>query len=98
MISRSGGRDSKDFAISASGRGAWSPRMIGCGAIRIAPGIRWLTAGYTKELVTSSGTATPASNFALADAGSMRGARIIDAVPGALRVAARAAPRPLGGT
>src|SRR5256714_3609114 len=53
------------------------PRIIGSGATRRAAGIRWLTPGYTSELVTSSATASPLSNFALAAAGSIRGAIVI---------------------
>src|SRR5256885_9972317 len=90
MISRSGGTDSRYLAISAAGRAACRPRMMGSGGMRIAAGIRWLTAGYTRELVTSSAIASPASSFGLADATSMRGAIIIDVVTVELRARARA--------
>src|SRR5437667_335867 len=46
MTSRSGGRDSRCLTISAAGLAAWMPRMIGSGAIRIAPGIRFPPAGF----------------------------------------------------
>jgi len=69
--------------------------MIGSGGTRMAPGILWLTAGYTSELVTSSGIAWPASNFAFAAAGSIRGAIIIGVVRAAIRAAAREALRTL---
>src|SRR2546423_7251118 len=93
MISRSGGSDSRYLAISDAGRAACRPRMMGSGGMRIAPGILWLTAGYTRELVTSRAIASPASSLLLAEATSMRGAIIIGAARAALRVAARVAPR-----
>src|SRR5438552_17234384 len=96
MISRSGGSDSRYLAISDAGRAACRPRMVGWGGMRMAVGILWLTAGYTRELVTSSATASPVSSFVLAEATSMRGAIIIGAAPAALRGAARGAPRTSG--
>src|SRR2546423_12668087 len=96
MISRWGGTDSRYLAISAAGRAACRPRMMGSGGMRMAAGILWLTAGYTRELVTSSAIASPASSFVLAEATSMRGAIIIGAARVALRVAARVAARTSG--
>src|SRR5438477_571549 len=83
-----GGRDSRCLAISDAGRAACRPRMMGSGGMRMAAGILWLTAGYTRELVTSSAIASPASSFVLAEATSMRGAIIIGVVPEALRARA----------